>query len=157
MRLARNLLIALVALVVAWVSLARFGYLVRSGVGAELEAKARAGPSPKFRLSELTDFEWERVVFLGPYTSQQQADRALGFHWPEYSTYGLFSLEVSDTFNMVVFTAAGRVVYAQKTSRCLPDFSQAILAVGISKDEAEFSIQGSGDCLALVRDVKRSN
>lgn len=157
MRFIRNIAVVLVAVVVAWTVWGRFGYLIRSGVGAELEARARAGSGTAFKLSELTDFEWEQVIFLGPYTSQEKADKALGFHWPEYSKYGVFGLQVSDTFNLLVFTGSGRVVYAEKTRRCAPDFDKSLESIAVLRSVAELSIEDRRGCLVLVRQIKRSN
>ena len=157
MRLIRNIAVVLVAAVVAWTVWGRFGYLVRSGVGAKLEARARSGAGTAFKLSELTDFKWEQVIFLGPYTSQEKVDQALGFHWPEFSSYGVFGLQVSDTFNLLVFTGSGRVVYAEKTRRCAPDFDKSLESIGVLRSVAEFSIEDRRDCLVLVRQIKRSN
>jgi len=36
-------------------------------------------PGETFALREVADFEWDRVVVIGPYASNEYARRALGF------------------------------------------------------------------------------
>jgi hypothetical protein len=52
---------------VAWFGWDRFGYLIRDNPAAKLQAESLAGVGVRtVSLSELTDFEWERVAFFGP-------------------------------------------------------------------------------------------
>ena len=147
MRVVRITAIAFLALLVVWAAWLRFGYRVRSGVAAELEARARIGVGIQVRLTELTDFQWERAIFLGPYSTQEMANKALGFDWPEYPRFGL---EMSDSFSLLVFAVPKRVVRTEKIRRCLPDFDKALLAVGVPRDAATFTIEDRRGCSVLV-------
>src|SRR3954469_10760470 len=80
---------ALVALLIIIALFYRYGYLIRGGVAAELEARAREPALQPFRLSDIATFAWDRVVFLGPYDNQAVADGALGFHWSDFRLFGL--------------------------------------------------------------------
>jgi hypothetical protein len=101
----------------------RYGYLIRGGVAGELETRARERVLQPFRLTDIAAFAWDRVVFLEPYDNQAVADRALGFHWPDFR---LFGLESSDGFSLVVFANDENVVRAEKVGRCRPDFAKEL-------------------------------
>jgi hypothetical protein len=75
------------------------------------------------------------------------ANKALGFDWPEYSKFGL---EMSDSFSLLVFTVSSRVVRTERIRRCLPDFDKALLAVGVPRDAATFTIEDRRGCSVLV-------
>jgi hypothetical protein len=44
---------------------------------------AAPGEPATIDLGELTEIEWERVHFLGPYVGRDEAEERLGFSWPE--------------------------------------------------------------------------
>jgi hypothetical protein len=62
-----------------------------------------------FRLSSTTDFRWDRVHFVGPYTTPDEIERELGFEWDDA---GESSIRESDFIFLLVFVEAGRVVRA---------------------------------------------
>jgi len=125
----------------------RYGYLIRGGVTAGLESRARAGSPQTFQLADITGFPWDRVVFLGPYDNQAMADRALGFHW---SDFRLFGLESSDGFSLIIFANAGRVVRAEKIGRCRPDMAKELRGIAVSREGARFTVVTSSDCPRLT-------
>jgi hypothetical protein len=99
------------------------------------------------RLTDIAAFPWDRVVFLGPYNYQAVADRALGFHW---SDFGLFGLESSDGFSLIVFADAEHVVRAEKIGRCQPDFAKGLTGTAVLRANATFAIETtSDDCRVL--------
>jgi hypothetical protein len=57
------------------------------GIGDALDdaaERARAGDEPAVvDLGEAADFAWDRVHVLGPYPDRAEAERRLGFRWPE--------------------------------------------------------------------------
>src|SRR5688572_15332165 len=81
-------------------------------VSAQLQhALEHANVGEVIRLRDLTDFEWEFFVALGPYTTQAEADVALGFAWPGFERFELTS---SDAFSLLVFTSKGSVIRVEK-------------------------------------------
>ena len=95
------------------------------------------------RISDLTEFEWERFVALGPYTTREAAEAALGFPWPEFERFGLSS---SDSFSLLVFTKDGSVVHVEKHPRCKPDFGRGILQRPLAPEVAVISIKRDQHC-----------
>lgn len=123
----------------------RLGCLLPSSLSATLSAKAES--RQPFSLRDIAEFEWDRVVLLGPYTDRATAERALQIGWPEYALLGLQS---SDSFNLIVLAKGSRVVQAQKLMRCLPDFDPGILAKSISRAEANFHFVSRSGCVTIV-------
>ena len=146
MSIRRGFAIIAVLLIMA-AAACRYGYLIRGGVAAELESRARErAPSP-FLFADIASFPWDRVVFLGPYDNQVMADRALGFHWPDFR---LFGLDSSDGFSLIIFASAGHVVRAEKIGRCRPDFETELIGTAVVRANAKFAIVTKSDCPVLI-------
>jgi hypothetical protein len=105
-----------------------------------------AANGSEIRLGPLTDFTWTSFVAFGPYTTRAQADKSLGFAWPEFDK---FDLQASDRFTLLVFVRAERVVHVEKHGRCHPDFARDALARRISQETAVFTLQKLSDCNVL--------
>ena len=131
-----------IALALAW---RRFEYLVPSGVAGQLASASRAGQAVD--LAQLAKFEWDRVVFLGPYASQADAERALGMPWPEYPLLGLDS---ADSFSLIAFADGARLARVEKIDRCSPDFSPDLLAWPVSRAGGRFRFEARDGCVTMV-------
>lgn len=96
-----------------------------------------------FRL--VTRFEWETLFIFGPYTPLRRMHAELGYAWkPAQWT----QIESSETFYLLVFTRAGKVVRYYKFPRTLGEF-RLIEGVGrLSRDEATFEVRQSDDGLS---------
>lgn len=105
-------------------------------------ALAHAAPGDGIRVRDLTDFEWEALVVLGPYTTRETAEAALGFPWPGFERFDLAS---SDSFSVLVFMYKGSVVHAERHPRCKPDFAPGTLQRPLGRDVVVV-IDGSGSC-----------
>jgi hypothetical protein len=141
----RHWVIIVVALVIAAAAY-RYGYLIRGGVAVKLESRTRERTSQPFALADIAAFPWDRVAFLGPYDIQARADRALGFHWPDFR---LFGLESSGGFSLIIFADAGHVVRAEKVGRCRPDFAKELRGTPVVRESAKFTIVATSDCPVL--------
>ncbi len=130
------------ALVLAWW---RFEYLVPSGLARQLASASRGAQA--IDLAQLTDFEWDRVVLLGPYTSHAEAERVLGMPWPEYPLLGL---ESADSFSLIVFANGARLARVERVDRCGPDFSTNLLARPISRANGRFRFETRNGCAIMV-------
>lgn len=131
-----------IALVLAWW---RFEYLVPTGFAKRLASASRA--TQAIDLAQLTEFEWDRVVLLGPYTGQAEAERALGTQWPEYPLLGL---ESADSFSLIAFVNGSRLARVEKIERCSPDFGPDVLAKPISRAGGRFRFEARAGCVTMV-------
>lgn len=142
----RHRSVAVVVLLIVIALVYRYGYLMRGGVAAALETQARERTLQPFRLTDIAAFSWDRVIFLGPYDNQAVADRALGFHWPDFRLLGL---ESSDGFSLIVLVHDKNIVRAEKVGRCRPDFAKELVGGAVPRANATFAIENTGDCRVL--------
>ncbi|MFO1315628.1 MAG: hypothetical protein U1F58_08475 [Burkholderiales bacterium] len=123
----------------------RVAYVDASDVAGKLSAASRSDHA--IDLARLTSFEWDRVVFLGPYTDRESAERALGTTW---SDYPLLGLESADSFGVIVFLRGSRIAQVEKIDRCHPDFAKEILARPIARAAARFRFEPGKGCTTMV-------
>jgi hypothetical protein len=71
-----------------------------------VESSAETGEP--FRLSSVTDFEWDRVHVVAPYTSAEGVNRELGFRWDDAEG----AAPRTDAAHLVVFVSRGEVTEA---------------------------------------------
>lgn len=147
MSFTRGRVISIVVALLFVAATCRYGYLIRGGVSSELESRVRARSSQPFQLADIAGFPWDRVVFLGPYDNQEMADRALEFHWRDFS---LFGLDHSDGFSLIVFANSGHVARAEKVGRCRPDFAMDLRGIAVSRENATFAIATTSNCPVLT-------
>jgi hypothetical protein len=115
-------------------------------VAATLAAQTgQALDGAEVQLRSMTDFEWTGFVALGPYTTRKEAERTLGFEWPEYSA---FKLDSSDAFSLIVFVNAKKVARVEQVDRCHPDFGQECLSRMFDQTHAVFILK-KGHCNVL--------
>jgi len=146
MKFKRHSWLVAVVLLLIIALMYRCGYLIRGGVAAELETRTRQHTLQPLQLTEIAAFPWDRVVFLGPYDNQALTDRALGFHWADFQSFGL---ENSDGFSLLVFANSENVVRAEKIRRCRPDFAKELVGKVVLRANAIFVIEDTGDCRVL--------
>ena len=72
------------------------------------------------KLVEYVDGNWEKVCFLGPYSTDEAAQELLGFQWQLES---LTSVWVNDGVTLLVFIENGSVQSYYEVSRAPYDFS----------------------------------
>jgi len=146
----RILLAGLIIVVVAfgtWAAWGRYGYLVRNDPSARLQYESLAGPGLRtISLEQMTDFNWEHVVFFGPYTSKAQATKALGFEWPRYEETGI---KWADFYSLIVFTESKRVTRWWRLRRCAPDIEESFLGILVSRADATLILQNQESCSFL--------
>jgi hypothetical protein len=117
-----------------------------SAVSSSLKTAAESQVST-VDLGELTDFPWDSVVLLAPYTSRSDAESATGQGWPEYEKWRLHE---SDAFSLIVFVDEGRRTRVEKVLRCNPDFSPQLCTRAIPRSEARFKILRPRNCPTLA-------
>ncbi len=92
-------------------------------------------------LKDVTDFEWDRIYVFPPYTSVKEIHTALGYDWDEAENTGI---HMFDSFNLLVFTRAGKVVGYVKYPHTLGDFGgiyEHRKQKGFAPDEAVFMVE----------------
>jgi len=105
---------------------------------------ASADPAVEhFDLPLHTDFEWESLVILGPYTDQKRAEAAVGFPWRGYSRFGL---EMSDSIHLLVFIRGQKIARVFEVRRCSPDFTPGDLARRIPRAATKLNIDRRTGC-----------
>ncbi len=65
----------------------------------------------------ITNFSWDKVYIFTPYTSREQINKKLGFTWSKADL-----IELSDSFNLIVFVKGKKVVQYVEFSREYGDF-----------------------------------
>ena len=141
---------------ITWFGWGRFSYLVRDDPAAKLQAESLAGVGLRtVSLGQLTDFEWERVAFFGPYTRRDVVNKALGFGWPDFDDS---RINFVDFYSLIVFTNAQQVKRWWKLRRCAPDIDNSLNGVAISREQATFSLRNGETCSVLLKlSIMRSN
>ncbi len=80
---------------------------------------ASTSTNPVVTVSQLTDFQWDKLFVFGPYTPVQKIHAQLGYTWTDAEKTHIDSL---DTFNLFVFVKDGKVVRYFKLPRAIGDF-----------------------------------
>ena len=71
-----------------------------------VETSAETGEP--FRLSSVTDFEWDRAHVVAPYASAEAVNRELGFRWDDAEG----AVPQTDARYLIVFVSNGAVTEA---------------------------------------------
>ncbi|MEM8882836.1 MAG: hypothetical protein AAGD14_02055 [Planctomycetota bacterium] len=110
-------------------------------LAARIESEVARGPGTKFRLADLTEFEWERVHLFGPYTSPETIEKTLGFSW-----CGSVRTEIqwSESITLLVFVKGDSVVRHVVLRRGRGDFAGLSMksgTVAFTPKESAFEIR----------------
>ena len=106
----------------------------------------------RFKMLDLTDFDWDGLFIFGPYTSQDDIEKALGYKWKSASKTGI---ESNDGCCLIIFTKAKRVVQYLMYPRKDGDFSSISSTNMISPEEAVFSsFLSNGQVQVKLDDIK---
>jgi hypothetical protein len=101
-------------------------------------------------LARAVSFDWDEVAILTPYSSQQSADRALGFHWPGYWRYQ-DALD-SEGEDVLVFLKSGQVSRVVVHARVRGDFDdRAVAHRHFPRSSATFAAERVGYGCRFIR------
>ena len=117
-----------------------------ASVAAALHSAASRGEGA-VNFARMTDFDWDEVAFLAPYTSRAAAESVTGTSWDGYEALGL---DRSDSFSLIVFINNGSRVRVVKVTRCRPDIVAPLSGQRYSRAET-FRIERDGQCSILKR------
>jgi hypothetical protein len=113
----------------------------RDDVGARLRAWTEAAQiGDTVQLTDFTNFDWDRAVVLGPYSTNEQARNALGFDW-DVETSPIYDHE---NVNLIGFAKVDRIVAWTLLARSAdtPPGVNGIPLV-VESDKAAFTWTGS--------------
>jgi hypothetical protein len=137
------------ALLLATILLAGCGPFF-DGVGGSSDEIADAVEAGKpFRLADVTGFDWDRFYAFGSYTTPDQIDKALGFHWEDAKHSDFVE---SDGGSLLVFVRDGEVVEAFDQDWGAGHFS-CVDRREFTPEDASFRVRGEN---VLAADGRRS-
>lgn len=92
-----------------------------SPISAQITAQFEASSTAPIDLSVVGPASWERICVLSPYTTNQTAEKVLGFRWDAESKT---SIAGSDGINVLVFVQNQQVLAYAEHPRNKGDFSK---------------------------------
>jgi hypothetical protein len=109
--------LAVIAIVVATLSPVRSA---REDVGVRLAELAAQPNATVFRMIDITDFSWDRMCVVWPFSRAEDVGKALGADWKEGGTIGI---DARDDINVLVFAWGDSVVETVVHPRRFGDFA----------------------------------
>ena len=113
------------------------------GLADRLASQVAAGDGTVVDVKQLSPFRWSRFHVFCPYTTEESAERTLGFEWP----YSWGPVEHLDDRFLLVFVDSGRVVSAFEQSYAQGYWAEACGNSGYAPDSARFMVRREGNLL----------
>lgn len=104
----------------------------------------------EFDMTQLTEFEWDKMYVFYPYISREEMERRIGREWTTYSYIGYYVFQKTflgdhplddDSVNKIVFTKGNKVALDVTFYRDQVDFTQ--LKPIIEREDTKFLVQDS--------------
>ena len=89
-------------------------------ISTEITKKIESNNSDPIDLRQIGPESWERLCIIGPYASNDTAEKIIGFKW---NVNDLSSIGSNDSINLVVFIKNNQVVALTEHPRNKGDFS----------------------------------
>jgi hypothetical protein len=96
------------------------------------------GPGTRLVLAEHTEFPWDTVCILGPYTPDDKVDALAGIQGAARQAHDIRS---NDGINVLMFVREDRIAASVAHARNRGDFGPEVVGKCYSKAEATFSIR----------------
>ena len=109
----------------------------RDSVSRRIAERVASDDGRPIDLTELADFDWDRVYCFDCYSGQGEIEKRLGFKWPGL---GGSEIEMSEGVTLIVFVKDGRVVRSFDQPRNAGDFGGIDNPGGLSRSEARFVV-----------------
>lgn len=122
----------------------------RSFVSA-LAQQVRRGEGTVIRLSELTHLPWDHVCIFGPYTPPAQIEQTIGIAWPGASDSGI---EMSETFNLIVFVSDHQVALSVRYPRSYGDFDPSVCRRALTQQQSLFVVTRDESGSSILSQVR---
>jgi hypothetical protein len=106
------------------------------GLSDRIADHIRRTPHKILDFETLAPFNWTRLFVFPPYTSEEFAERSLGFDW----SYSWGAIEYRDDRSLLVFVDSGRVVSSFEQTNDRGNFMDAGRPEGFARDSARFAV-----------------
>ena len=107
-------------------------------VSHAIAAAVETGPGTRLMLAEHTEFEWDNVCVIGPYTPDGKVDSLTDIQGAAGLAHGIRS---SDAINVLMFISRGRVAASIAHPRSQGDFAPEVKDRCYSRSQAKFLIR----------------
>jgi hypothetical protein len=107
-------------------------------VSRSIAASVEKGPGTRLVLPEHTEFPWDRVCILGPYTPDDKVNSLTGIQGAAGQAYDIRS---NDGINVLMFVREDRIASSVAHARNRGDFGPEVVGKCYSRAEATFSIR----------------
>ena len=103
-----------------------------------IAAAAVQGPGTRVVLEEHTEFRWDSVCILGPYTPDSTVEALTGIQGAAGRAHDIRS---RDEINVLMFIRDGRIVLSAAQARSQGDFGPELVGKCYTPEEADFSVR----------------
>lgn len=117
-------------------------------INAQIEAQLHAKPLGPLNLALVGPSSWERVCILGPYTTNEHAEKVLRFKW---DATGKTSIGGNDGINVLVFAKGHQVIAYTEYPRNKGDFSKTPYC--LNRNQANLIQSRDGDWTPIPSSV----
>jgi hypothetical protein len=107
-------------------------------INRSIAASVEKGPGTRLVLAEHTEFPWDRVCILGPYTPDDKVDSLTRVQGAAGRAHDIRS---SDGINVLMFVSDDRIAASIAHARNRGDFGPEVVGKCYSREEANFSIR----------------
>lgn len=131
--------VAIICLCTLFAGGSLFWFLAQSqSVSRALDKQLQRGPGAVIDFTEVAPFPWDRLYIFGPYTTDEEIHRCLGFRWQ-----GVWwtSIRESDGVNLVVFRRGEKVAHWFEYPRHRGELGDLTKPRGYARGEARFRVQ----------------
>jgi len=137
-------IVVLIACVYEGVAMVRRHLVQDARLPAKLHEKGMicAGQNLPLRISDLTDYDWDRVCLCCPYASETSIESVLGFKWSSANTR---NLEMGKTFHVLLFVKDDKVIREARLGRDLADFKVTNSVCVFLRGEDSFVVSKDAD------------
>jgi hypothetical protein len=118
-----------------------------NAISGSLADEVHRGPDTVVDFAKVAPFAWDRVFIFPPYTTREQIDSSLGFHWAGARWSAVQNYE---GWNLLVFVHDGAVVCWFDHGRLDGDLMHLPDSKGYSRDQARFRVNLSQDQRLLL-------
>lgn len=107
----------------------------------KIKAAISESDSSVLKFDEYTDFTWDKLHIIGPYTPLKKYIEENDINWTPMDS----SIELIDSINLLVLTDSKKIVSYFTLERMFCDFNLYRNTLTLNKDECFFSIEKTSD------------
>ena len=111
---------------------------IEESVSRSIATAVEKGPGTRLVLAEHTEFGWDKVCILGPYTPDDKVDSLTGIQGAAARAH---DIRESDGINALMFISEGRIAASVAHPRNRGDFGPDVVGKCYSKEQAHFAVR----------------